>query len=368
MLHNYRDEVWTSERAVLFSPLIKNVLLHRNPHKTGIPIGRILNDTRIIFWDPFKAINPHILIVGPTGSGKTETLLAILRRAHIIYNSTIIFVDVKGDIIKRLIEREIDHVLIDIPDTSLGSLEPYYTSSWLRLYQVFDSIVESYEIDDLRLQGALFKILKKVYEKKDVPKWEDVFSEISEEEDLNGIIERILREIASLDRRDTGHYKIVKNKINVITLRSLSKEREELLRYAINMIFQDMINMTSRENPDDQVKTFLGLDEAWMLLSRGLSKRIINLMRLARGYGLSVALATQDFRDFGENWDLIVENIGLLIIMSNPNRNFWREASDFLKINNKLIEDLMILMKRGDAVIRILPDPRPIPISIDIND
>jgi DNA helicase HerA-like ATPase len=131
------------------------------------------------------------------------------------------------------------------------------------------------------------------------------------------------------------------------------------------MIFQDIMNMMSRSNPDSSVNTFLGLDEAWILLSRRGSRRIINLLRLARGYGLSIAMATQSFRDFGDLWDLVVENTGLLIIMSNPNRRFWEESLNFLKIGWRTLEDLITIMKRGDAIIRILPDPRAIPVSIE---
>jgi len=351
----------------MFSPLIKTIYISRNPHKTGILIGRIINDGRLVLWDPQKALNPHILIIGPSGSGKTESLITILKRAHSIYGSTVIFIDIRGDIVKRLRERNIDFHLIDIPREPLGALKPYHTSPWIRLYQVFDSIIESYEINDLRLQGIIFEILRDTYEYSYSPEWSDVLSRlnISSHDGLSGIIERIIREINQLDKYSEKHYEIIQGSVNVISLRSLTKEREELLRFSINMIFQDVMNMMSRNNPDSSVNTFLGLDEAWILLSRRGSRRIINLLRLARGYGLSIAMATQSFRDFGDLWDLVVENTGLLIIMNNPNRGFWEESLNFLKIGWRTLEDLITIMKRGDAIIRILPDPRAIPVSIE---
>ena len=351
----------------MISPLIKTVLLQRAPHKSGILLGRIINDGRIVFWDPAKALNPHILIIGPSGSGKTETLITILKRAHSIYNSTIVFIDVRGDIEKRLSSRSIEFNLIDLSRESLGALIPYYTTPWVRLYQVFDSLIESYEIKDLRLQGILFEILRNAYEYHEKPGWEDVAAELDKKnyDGLNGIVERIIREVAQLENEQNTHYEIRYNQINIVSLRSLTKEREELLRYAMNLIFQDMINIMSARNPDSSISMFLGLDEAWILLSRENSRRIINLLRLARGYGLSVAIATQSFRDFRDLWDLVVENMGLLVIMSNPNKGFWEEALNFLRIGRKTLEDLITIMRRGDAIIRILPDPRAIPISIE---
>ncbi|MEZ0290637.1 MAG: DUF87 domain-containing protein [Sulfolobales archaeon] len=364
-----RDSIWLPEKAVIISPLIKNIIQYRNPHKSGVLIGRILNDSRIVLWDPMKSMNPHILIVGPSGSGKTETLITILRRAHEIYNSTVVFVDIKGDISARLRDRGVHYNLIDLPENSLKSLEPRYTMPWIRVYQVFDSIVESYEINDLKLQGIIFEVLKRGYERYDTPSWDEIISILYDRnyDGLNGIIERIFREISSLDSGEGDRYEIVRGEINIVTMRSLTKEREELLRYAINIIFQDLINIASQEKPDSLVNIFLGLDEAWILLSRSVSRRIINLMRIARGYGLSIAMATQSFRDFGSLWDLVVENTGLLIVMSNPNKSFWSEASNFLKIGERYLEDLITIMRRGDAIIRILPDPRAIPVSIDIS-
>ncbi|MEM4485247.1 MAG: ATP-binding protein, partial [Sulfolobales archaeon] len=80
---------------------------------------------------------------------------------------------------------------------------------------------------------------------------------------------------------------------------------------------------------------------------------------------ISISMATQSFKDFGELWDMIAENTGLLIVMSNPSKSFWAEASKFLRIGEKYLEDIMTIMRRGDAIIRILPDPRAIPVSID---
>ncbi len=366
-LTNGNKRIFFPNISILFSPFIKTVYISRNPHKTGILIGRIINDRRMIFWDPQKAFNPHILIIGPSGSGKTETLITILKRAHSIYESTIVFIDVRGDIAKRLRERNIGYHLIEIPEKSLGALEPYYTTPWIRLYQVFDSLIESYEINDLRLQGIIFELLRDAYEYNYSPEWGDIISSLSKysHEGISGIVERIIREVSQLDKSSDKHYDIVRGDINVISLRSLTKEREELLRFSINMIFQDIMNMMSRNNPDATVNTFFGLDEAWILLSRRGSRRIINLLRLARGYGLSIAMATQSFRDFGELWDLVVENTGLLIVMSNPNKGFWEESLNFLRIGWRTLEDLITLMRRGDAIIRILPDPRAIPVSIE---
>jgi DNA helicase HerA-like ATPase len=135
----------------------------------------------------------------------------------------------------------------------------------------------------------------------------------------------------------------------------------------MNIVFQDMLNyMSSRHVDPRYVGGAIVIDEAWILTRKGRSStRLLNLVKLSRGYGLSVLLATQSFRDFGDDWDRILENSGLLIALSNPSKRFWSDASKFLKIDRETIEELMVVMGRGDALIRILPDPRPLPVSLE---
>ncbi len=360
----------TSSQSIYFSPFVKTSLHSRGSDASGILLGRVINSGRNIFWNPNKSMSPHIITVGPTGSGKTETLLSIAAKMNSLYSVTVLMIDVKGDIRSRLEKRGYSFNLIEIPRNPLGSLYPYHIDPAGRAGQVFESIVSSYEIQDIKIQASLYKALRRAYELTPLPTWHHVITGLVDGDSPEGImISRVLDEIAFLDGGlySTGHYSVREEAINVISLAGVSKEREEMLSYAMNIVFLDMINYMSSRNIDPKtVRGALVIDEAWILSKYGRSSnRVLNLVKLSRGYGLSVLLATQSFRDFGENWDRILENSGVLIVLNTPSKKFWADASNFLKINREIIEQLMVIMGRGDALIRVLPDPRPLPISLE---
>ncbi|GAY26563.1 hypothetical protein ATG_17670 [Desulfurococcaceae archaeon AG1] len=360
----------TSSQAIYFSPFIKTSLHSRGRSANGILLGRVINSGRNIFWNPNISMSPHVVVVGPTGSGKTETLLSIATKMNSLYSVTVLMIDVKGDIKSRLERRGYFFNLIDVPRDPLGSLYPYYIDPVGRAGQVFESIVSSYEVHDIRAQASLYKAIKKAYEITPLPTWQHVMAGLIDGENPeNVMISRVVDEIAFLDGgpHNIGHYSVREGVINVISLAGISKEREEMLSYAMNMVFHDMLNyMSSRSIDPKTVRGVLVIDEAWVLSKHGKSSnRVLNLIKLSRGYGLSVLLATQSFRDFGDSWDRILENTGVLIVLNTPSKRFWFDASNFLKISREAIEDLMIILGKGDAIIRVLPDPRPIPISLE---
>jgi len=367
-----RGALASSFYSIYFSPLLKTATHSRGAHNSGILLGRILNSGRNIFWNPNTSMSPHVIVVGPTGSGKTETLISIATKMNMLLSATVLMVDVKGDIEARLSRRGYPYRAIDIPRTPLGSLYPFHIEPSGRAGQVFDAIIASYDVVDVRMQAAIYKALKKAYERSSNPTWQDVLSELAgEDEAVRVMVSRILDEVSYLDggRQRSGHYGIWEGEVNIISLSRISKEREEVLSYAMNIVFQDMLNyMSTRHADPGRVGGALVIDEAWILSKRGRNAgRLLNLVKLSRGYGLAVLLATQSFRDFGGEWDRILENSGLLIVLSNPSKRFWADASNFLRIDRDVIKELMVIMGRGDALIRVLPDPRPIPVSLEVD-
>jgi DNA helicase HerA-like ATPase len=365
-----RPFIASSIHSIYFSPFLRTSLHSRGIHKSGILIGRIINSGRNVFWNPNSSMSPHIIVVGPTGSGKTETLISIATKMHSLLSTTILAIDVKGDIEARLLKRGYLFRSIDVPRIPLGSLYPSYIDPSARAGQVFEAIVSSFDVNDIKMQAAIYKAIKRAYEKTPTPTWQNILSELSQEDEhVRIMISRIIDEISYLDggKQQIGHYEIVEGEINIISISKISKEKEETLSYAMNIVFQDMLNyMSSRHVDPRYVGGAIVIDEAWILTRKGRSStRLLNLVKLSRGYGLSVLLATQSFRDFGDDWDRILENSGLLIALSNPSKRFWSDASKFLKIDRETIEELMVVMGRGDALIRILPDPRPLPVSLE---
>lgn len=66
--------------------LMNNSSNHSSSHSASIPLGTDIDTARPVVWDPYASSNPHVLILGESGSGKTYTasrLVIELAHAHL---------------------------------------------------------------------------------------------------------------------------------------------------------------------------------------------------------------------------------------------------------------------------------------------
>ena len=343
----------------------------------GIYIGKDKELYSPVFWNIQESLNPHALIVGPTGSGKTELLLALALRIHSIYDVPIVFIDVKGDILSRLRSRKFNFKTIRPGYDSLGLLYPFHVLPKQRALQLADAITQCWYIGhNHRTLSLLYEVLKLGFELCSYPSWEDLIALARSRAKSYieaSIIQRIFEELEIVDPQSNLIHPLMKlkNEIMVFDLRSLPKERTEILNLISLMTFQDLINKVSALKPDYKqvVRAVIAIDEIWLALHNiKYSDLTLSLLRLSRGYGVSVIMATQSFKDLGDNWSLYAENVALLAALSSTSRKFWYEVAEYMRLSKEDVEKFMTLMTRGDAVVRILPDPRPILVSVDIGD
>ncbi|MFH0738132.1 MAG: DUF87 domain-containing protein, partial [Candidatus Micrarchaeota archaeon] len=73
----------------------KELLLSLPTH--GVYIGKTRFLRTPVFWNPAKLINPHIAIIGITGSGKSYTVKTFLTRASLIWNTNAVILDWVGE-------------------------------------------------------------------------------------------------------------------------------------------------------------------------------------------------------------------------------------------------------------------------------
>ncbi|MDE1834394.1 MAG: DUF87 domain-containing protein, partial [Candidatus Micrarchaeota archaeon] len=70
--------------------------------KSGIFLGNSNIYSMPVLLDPFSTINPHILIVGMTGSGKTFLMRNLILRLSTIDESKIVLIDFTGEYKEQL--------------------------------------------------------------------------------------------------------------------------------------------------------------------------------------------------------------------------------------------------------------------------
>lgn len=360
------------------------IAIRRRPKNTlfseGIYLGVDLRSSNYVFWNLINSLNPHIMVIGPSGVGKTEFLTVIGLRTWLTYGFKVIFIDLRGEFKERLRTRGIYYNLINVEEYGLNILKPFCVTPRARASQLADIISYSYNLD-YDLSAYLYRALvntyalrgfelSKVYEMSDLLNisWDDVINNVEYSNyPYASTLLRVIDEVKNIDLVSTEHIlsKVVDG-INVIDLSSL-RGKEEIIRVALLTLMSDSLNLASLTTSSD-IKFVVIVDEFWYLTNTGRVNPLpLTLLKLGRGYGVAFFTATQSFEDLKPNTKQFVDNTGLLVIMNSPSLTYWKEVSKYVVLSDEEINELRTFMGRGDALIRILPDPRPIPVKIDIS-
>ncbi len=310
-------------------------------------LGINLLSRTLVFWDLDSTVSPHVVIVGPTGSGKTEFFTELVERFYGFHESSSLIIDVKNEYPSRLSRRQIPYKVLSLGDNiALGLC--YLTqdeSQEVKAFFITDLITNAYALSD-EVASALNELLtyslsscdnyiinafrnltliRDPYIRFKVSK---VLSELSTYEVgeplldqlkffLNGYEEKVL--ILDLS-------KVFFSSTNILNLAILS-----LLKGIKKILFSKGVNEVS---PHVSKFKFLVFDEAW-IYSTKLRDEVENLIRYLRSYGLVVGIATQHPQDLISLGEVIVSNAGLFIAMGSNDLNYWRYVKRYVRIGDK---------------------------------
>ena len=141
---------------------------------------------------------------------------------------------------------------------------------------------------------------------------------------------------------------------------------EEIKRLIIYTILYNLYNRLSLDKIHDVPKIFLVIDEAWTVLKAESEDYpiVADLVKRGRGHGISIMMATQNLEDLGELSNIFLDNVGLTVFMNNGDKRFWEEVRRFVTIDDDTLAKNLMFMSKGEALIRLLGDPRPIIIRL----
>jgi len=74
-------------------------------------------------------------------------------------------------------------------------------------------------------------------------------------------------------------------------------------------------------------------------------------------------LATQNTEDFGNIYNIYLENAGLIVVFNGGNKEFWNRIQKYMKISEYELENETTFLGKGQALIRFLGDPRPLKLQ-----
>lgn len=298
---------------ILHPPEPKPEFLVRDPCDS-IYIGHTRFLKVPVFWDYKQLINPHIGIVGITGSGKSYLVKTFITRASLIWNTNAIILDWVGEYTTWV--RQAGGKVIDLSKERLNLLELSGMDTEERIKQILSSLdllLDLKSFPDAR--DRIEEALEKVYASKGKPNLKRVHSYLQSKgyDKACRLIGRLLKSgsnffsgTSSISIRD-----LITSGLVSVDLHNLPSE--EIRSLAGLTILQYIKEIMRRHEAKDKkgLDLIVVLDEAWKIASDERSD-VITIIREGRKYNFSIIVATQNPTDMHKT---IFSNIGTLFVL-----------------------------------------------------
>lgn len=273
--------------------------------KTGIYIGKTAIYRNPFMLDTKENINPHIAIIGMTGSGKTYFVKSMVMRAALYDNYKILIVDWSGEY--TLPMDFIEGTRIQLGASAGINIFELYRNDKAGIGYVIDIIAHELELDR-KERNSVEDIINNITESKKEVSLSSIIA------CLNGRMETraLARRLRQLDGnpifKDTTDFdkKTLLNSNMSIDLSAIKNDRQ---RTAVSRaILSIAIDTMHEKGVHGNGKVIIVIDEAWHMLSG--SNELFTLLREGRKYGVSIVVATQMAADIN---NAVIANAGCII-------------------------------------------------------
>jgi len=364
----------------LFSYHTAALLPTRNPNsrtdETGLYFGDDINTGKNIQIDLKSLAAQHLMFVGPTGSGKTFTLLMLLMRAYDMLGKRIIYTTPKADITtsyRAVAEYYGDQAsIIDIGPRgrNINPLQILYdenimvdAQSYQRAFDEHMEILDQFfailfqDTKSPNQTSYLNESLMEVYRRKGIYRSDPASWKNKEFPTLLD-----LREIWVEDAKDPGNVtaKAFVDKTFMITTAWSYMNRPTDINLSSDFIIidisdvptslQDAMNvfvtgiMAQRFKTDAKKETIIAVDEAAVFLRHPkLSLFLLRTLTQGRSYNISLWLATQQTVDLVKAGvdEEFKTNMQISIVLGNMRRDIIEHVKSFYKLDEHSTQDLM---------------------------
>jgi hypothetical protein len=364
----------------LFSYHTAALLPTRNPNsridETGLYFGDDIKTGKNIQIDLKSLAAQHLMFVGPTGSGKTFTLLMLLMRAYDMLGKRIIYTTPKADVTtnyRAVAEYYGDQAsIIDIGPRghNINPLQIMFddnimvdTMSYQRAFdehmeildQFFGVLFEGTKTPNMT--NYLNESLMEVYRKKGIYRTDP---ESWKKKEFPTLLD--LRDIWLEDAKDPGNVtaKAFVDKTFMITTAWSYMNRPTDINLSSDFIIidisdvptslQDAMNvfvtgiMAQRFKTDAKKETIIAVDEAAVFLRHPkLSLFLLRTLTQGRSYNISLWLATQQTADLIKAGvdEEFKTNMQISIVLGNMRRDTIEHVKAFYKLDEHSTNDLM---------------------------
>lgn len=320
----------------------------------GVYIGRTRFLRTPVFWDPSKLINPHIAVIGITGSGKSYTVKTFLTRASLIWNTNAIILDWVGEYEKWV--KQAGGKVINLAKEKLNIMDLVGLPKNSRIKQIlsaFDTLADLKEFPNER--DEIEEAIEKIYENnKGKPELHDVVEllEKTDKKKAARILRRFTTEGSDFFAGNTSLdiKKLTNSGLVCIDLHELpTEEMRSLAGLTILQYIKELMRAEGMKENNSQVRLFVVLDEAWKIAQDEKSD-VIAIVREGRKYNFSLIVATQNPTDMHKT---IFSNIGSIFVL----RLVLKEYRDYVKNSigySQFIDGEISRFGVGDAAVNMI--------------
>ncbi len=308
----------------------------------SIPIGYDI-ETGWPVLIPLNNMNKHILIIGPTGRGKTTFLASLIESLASLNDAVITAIDFKGDL-ASIVSRDIINTITpsDLPLNILVKPSGISDIDWILL--VADALESTLGLNRGRIVEVLSKYMGSIPEDKVV---------ISDQS--LSILSPIVKLLIDKPRYD----KLLSyfNDNVLFDLSSHGTAYQNVYGALIVNIYRETIVKKKDLRINDKLHVLI-IDEAWRIIKL---QGLLEIVKEGRSRGVGVVLAVQNPSDIPQE---IIENTHLLVIFGSPNEDYHRQASRILGLPLNITSKLSYLGV-GEALLLNALDPHPVVIKIN---
>ena len=349
--------------------------------KPHIVLGENVDNAKEVIFapvtmEPKKLANQHLLIVGKSGAGKSQTTAGILYELS-KQEIPFLVLDFQGEYNSNVLKNGNGDSFLDA--TKSVALDPSYGMDinplelslngttgekkdyMHNVYQVSAILKQIFGLGDIQ-HPVLKDAIKRAYQEKgfsisdrttwnnEPPQFEDIWAILEFMEQNGGSnvrnlkyrIEPLFENNIFVSAANSVSINEVLNQNSIINLSALATP--ELMKSVARFVLQAVYNRMISEGPSNKIKLYVVIDEAHKL---SYDNTLTDLIREARKYGVGFILASQSVRDFAT---VVFENMGTKIALQLEGEDAKFMAENFGATDRSSKE----------AVLSMLPAQKPL--------
>ncbi|WP_440060066.1 ATP-binding protein [Thermogladius sp. 4427co] len=287
---------------------------------------------------PIEQLVKHVLIIGPTGRGKTTLLASLLQNFSAIGAGFYLALDFKGDLVKL------------ISNSGEVASPRSYPLSFTRVFQT-----------PLEAKSVLADIVSSalnIPRENVVETVEYLYSIISDGSSVNNLRKMRADILPLIDfvqdtSRDNELADIVRSGNVIVDLKDYGYAFQTA--YSLLLLYLARNILFKRGTAETRL---IAIDEAWRI-SR--TRLLIEMFKEGRSRSVGLVVSTQNPSDIPRE---IVENSHTILVFGSPNEKYIAEVSSMLGLDSSSMSRKISRLGVGEAVFLNALDPHPVVFKV----